>query len=111
MGKNAYAQKIKARKELGEYILKRWTCQLCLDAMSLALNDPEIMGKDTFGRERLTRLGEGFNKYFDEIYPALTKNEKASYLRAVVDRRLHQILGDDFLAWEERYEYWNDREI
>lgn len=109
--KNAYAKALQKKRELREYFIKRWTCQLCLDAMSLALNDPKFMGKDTFGKERLTRLSEGFNEYFDEIYPALTKNEKASYMRAVVDRRLRQILGDDFLAWEERYEYWNDREI
>ena len=109
--KNAYAQKIKTKREIKEFILKQWICQVCLDAMSLALNDPEVMGKDTFGKERLTRLGEGFNKYFDQIYPALTKNEKASYLRTKVDQRLRQILGDDFLTWDKRYEGWKEHGI
>lgn len=109
--KNAYAQELKKKREIHEFLLKQWTCQVCLDAMSLALNDPEVMGKDTFGKERLTRLGEGFNKYFDQIYPALTKNEKASYLRVKVDQRLRQILGDEFLTWENRYEGWTEHGI
>ena len=111
MAKNAYAIELQKKKEIREFIFKQWICQCCLDAISIALNDPEVMGRDTFGKARLARLNVGFIKYFEMIYPALTKNEKASYIREDVDRRLRQIHGEELLEWGKRYEGWNERGI
>jgi len=111
MAKNEYAIALRKKKEIREFIFKQWICQCCLDAISIALNDPEVMGRDTFGHERLARLNAGFQKYFEMIYPALTQNEKASYIREDVDRRLRQIHGAELLEWGKRYEGWNERGI
>ena len=37
--------------------------QQIIDCVSLALRDPEIMGKDTFGRDRLLKVVNGVGKY------------------------------------------------
>lgn len=111
MGKNEYAKQIQARKKLEAEIYQRWSTQLCMDVMTLALNDPEIMGKDTFGRERLTRLNEGFNRIYDEAAIALTTRPEASYARAKIDERLMRINGEDFSPWSDRYYLWDDKGI
>lgn len=111
MGKNDYAKRLNEARQRRETVIKLWMAQLCFDATSLALNDPEIMGKDVFGRKRLVKLDKGLNKWFSQIYPSLTGAEEASYIRAKVDERLKEIYGDDFVPWPERYENWDDSGI
>ena len=42
MGKNDYAKRLQARKQLESEITQRWTAQLCLDVITIVLNDPEV---------------------------------------------------------------------
>lgn len=39
--------------------------QQIMDMMSLTLNDPDIMDKDTFGKERLLKIVNAIGKYID----------------------------------------------
>ena len=43
---NAYLAKREADRKLASEITQRWTAQLCLDVMTIVLNDPAVMGKD-----------------------------------------------------------------
>lgn len=102
--KNAYAKKLQEKKRLQEYFVKKWTAQMCMDVMTIVLNDSEIMGKDTFGRERLKRIGEAFNKQFAECLIALLPHPENEYMRVKIDEAIKRIMGTDALTWNERYE-------
>lgn len=115
MAKNEYARKLRERKEaeraLAAEIVKAWTAQLCLDVMTIVLNDPEVMGKDVFGTQRLKKVEQAFNEEFPKWVVGLTEDVKASYTREKMDERLVKIWGDEFQRWPQRYELWNDRGI
>lgn len=111
MGKNAYARELLARKQRETDIIQDWTGQLCLDVMTLVLNDPEVMGKNVMGKSRLQKIGEAFNRYYKECSLALTKDVEASYIREKIDQRLIEIWGEDFDRWPARYTSWRDKGI
>ncbi len=115
MAKNEYAKKLQAKREqerqMASEIIQRWTAQLCLDVMTIVLNDPQVMGRDVFGKERLSRIGASFTERYKECIVGLTADVKASYIREVIDRRLSQIWGEDFEKWPERYYMWDDKGI
>lgn len=111
MAKNAYAKELQKRKQLQVEIIQDWMGQLCLDVMTLVLNDPDVMGKNVMGKGRLKKIGEAFNRYMNECSLSLTKDVEASYIREKIDARLIEIWGEDFKKWPERYTYWDDRGI
>lgn len=111
MAKNDYAKRIQQRKQLESEIIQRWTAQLCLDTMTIVLNDPEVMGRDVFGKERLQKIGEAFSRYYGECIIGLSPDVKASYVREKLDERLRRIWGETFESWTERYYLWEDKGI
>lgn len=111
MAKNDFARRLQARKQLESEIIQRWTAQLCLDCMTLVLNDPEVMGKDIFGPARLQKLGEAFNREYERFIVGLSPDVSASYVRDKMDERLERIWGPEFEKWPERYYLWNDKGI
>lgn len=94
---NAYRQ---AEKET--YI------QFMTDTLVLTLNDPEIMGKDVFGKKRLQKVIEGWGKKYDQYCGALLPDDEADYHQIKLDERLSQIFGDDFEKFGKRYYWLND---
>lgn len=80
--------------------------QQMLDMMSLVLRDPDIMGKDTFGKDRLLKVVKGIGEYIDAYQKAWEKDEETDYFRAKLDAALAEAYGegmhDTFL---KRYEY------
>ena len=80
--------------------------QQILDLASLVLRDPEIMGKDTFGKERLIKVVKGVGAYIDFYQKAWEKDEETDYYRSKLDAALAEAYGeglhDSFL---QRYEF------
>lgn len=80
--------------------------QQIIDLVSLVLRDPEIMGKDTFGRDRLLKVVNGVGEYIDLYQKAWEKDDETDYYRAKLDAALVEAYGqelhDSFL---ERYEF------
>ena len=80
--------------------------QQIIDMMSCVLRDADIMGNDTFGKERLLKVVKGIGDYLDYYYPAFEKTDETDYYRAKLDARLADAYGegmhDTFL---KRYEY------
>lgn len=83
--------------------------QQILDMVSLVLRDPDIMGKDTFGKDRLLKVVKGVGEYIDTYQKAWEKDDETDYYRAKLDDALAQAYGeglhDSFL---QRYEYCAD---
>jgi hypothetical protein len=83
--------------------------QQILDMMSIVLNDPDIMGRDTFGKERLMKVVKGIGECLDYYQKAWERDDETDYYRVKMDKELARIYGpelhDSFL---ERYQMCPD---
>ena len=106
MGKNGYLEKQKALKSGFFEAGLRSGRQQILDMVSLVLRDPDIMGKDTFGKDRLIKVVKGVGEYIDTYQKAWERDDETDYYRAKLDEALAQAYGeslhDSFL---QRYEF------
>lgn len=80
--------------------------QQILDLLSLVLRDPEIVGKDIFGKDRLIKVVNGIGDYIDLYQQAWEKTDETDYYRAKLDAALAEAYGeglhDSFL---QRYQF------
>ena len=80
--------------------------QVIIDMMVLTLRDPEIMGKDIFGKDRLLKVVKGIEHYMDVFDQAFQATDETDYYRAKLDAALAEAFGegmhDTFL---KRYEF------
>lgn len=106
MGRNGYLDRQK--KIVGAYrqAEKETYIQFMTDTLILTLNDPEVMGKDVFGKKRIEKVVLAWGKVYDEFHGALEKGDEADFFQEVLDRRLKRVLGEkDFHPFRERYEW------
>lgn len=61
------------------------TQQMC-DYISLALRDPEIMGKDTFSGTRILKVLRRVNEIMQEFRPAFLQVDEADYYQERLDK-------------------------
>lgn len=103
---NAYLERQKAIKDGYFYTGLQCGRQQILDMVTLVLRDPDIMGKDIFGKDRLLKVIQGVGEYIDTYQKAWEKDDETDYYRAKLDEALEQAYGqslhDSFL---KRYEY------
>lgn len=80
--------------------------QQIIDMLSLSLRDSEIMGKDTFGKDRLLKVIKGIDDYLGTFQKAFERDDETDYYRAKLDDALACAYGeelhDSFLT---RYEF------
>lgn len=80
--------------------------QQIMDMMSLVLRDPDIMGKDTFGKDRLLKVVKGIGDYIDMFQPAWEKTDETDYYRAQLDKALAEAYGEGMHdSFMKRYEF------
>lgn len=102
---NAYLDKQKAVKRAYFDAGLQSGRQQIIDMLSLVLRDPEIMGKDIFGKERLLKVVKGIGDYIDFYQPAWQKTDETDYYQKKLDDNLAEAYGgalkDSFFS---RYE-------
>lgn len=80
--------------------------QQIIDMVSLVLRDPDIMGKDTFGKERLLKVVQGIDEYIAKYQPAWQRSDETDYYRAKLDAALAEAYGEGLHnSFLQRYEY------
>ena len=94
MSSNGYLQRQKEQLDRYRQAEKETFTQYMVDMFSIVLNDPEVMGKDVFGKKRLRRVMEAVSKTYDQYILALTANPEADYYQTKLDARLAAITGD-----------------
>ena len=105
MPKNDFLRKMQAQKELEIQRQRLFSFQWCADAAILAAND-------VFQRkgEKLVEFHKAFDEYARMIAQMTLDDAKADksivYTKEKLDGRLKELLGDDFVPWEERYRFW-----
>ena len=96
---NSFLARIEARKEAEKLQTLRFTRQVMMDCMAIALND--VCG---FGADRIKKVVDAVSENyceFADIVNADTADQE--YAWAKMDRKLSQICGEYFVPWEERY--------
>ena len=106
MAKNAFLEKQRAvQRGFFEAGLQSGRQQI-LDMLTLVLRDPDIMGKDTFGKDRLLKVVKGIGEYIDTYQKAWERDAETDYYRDKLDAALAEAFGegmhDTFL---KRYEF------
>ena len=105
MAKNDFLAKQKAtQKAYFEAGLHSGRQQI-MDMLSLVLRDPDIMGKDTFGKERLCRVVTGISDYIDKYQPAWEKSDDADYYQQKMDDALADAYGGLADSFYQRYQF------
>lgn len=106
MGKNAFLVQQKAmQKAFFDAGLQSGRQQI-MDMLSLVLRDPAIMGKDTFGKERLCKVVQGIGEYIDKYQPAWEKCDDADYYQKKLDDALADAYGDGLAdRFYKRYQF------
>lgn len=106
MGRNGYLEKRQAAIDVYRQAEKQTHIQFMTDTLMLTLNDPEVMGKDVFGKERIKKLVDAWGKTFDTFHGALESGDEADYYQEKMDLALKRLLGEtDFQPFPERYDW------
>ena len=65
MGKNGFLERQRIERQAYFDAGLQMGRQQILDMMCITLNDPDIMSKDTFGKDRLLKVVNGIGDYID----------------------------------------------
>lgn len=104
-GKNGYLKQRRAEIEAYRQAEKETYIQYMTDMLMVTLNDPEVMGKDVFGEQRIAKIVDAMGKKFDQYHGALEDIPEADYLQEKLDRRLEPIAGKRFVPFTDRYKW------
>lgn len=77
--------------------------QRTVDMLCLVLHDPEIMGKNTFGAERLKTVVKAIQEREETFREAFLNNPESDWWQEALDRGLREIFGDRLEPFEKRY--------
>lgn len=109
MGKNGFLERQRIERQAYFDAGLQMGRQQILDCMSIVLNDQEIMGKDTFGRDRLLKVVNGIGEYIDVFQKAWERDDETDYYRVKLDEHLARIYGVELHdTFSKRYEYCSD---
>lgn len=109
MKKSGYLKKQKTTVNIYRQAEKDTYIQFMVDMFMLTLNDPEVMGRDVFGKERITRVVEAVSQKFDQYHGALERGDEQDYYQVKMDDGLKSILGEEgFVPFRERYGWIRD---
>ena len=80
--------------------------QQIIDMLSLVLRDQDIMGKDTFGKDRLIKVVQGVSEYIDTYQKAWEKDDETDYYQKKLDASLADAYGEKLHdSFHERYPF------
>ena len=106
MAKNAYLENQRALQSAFFNAGLQSGRQQIIDLVSLVLRDPDIMGRDTFGKDRLLKVVKGIGEYIDMYQPAWEKTDETDYYRAKLDDALAEAYGEGLHnSFHQRYEF------
>lgn len=107
MGKrNGYLDRKAQRDIVMQEATRQTYVQYMTDILVMTLNDPAVMGKDVFGKTRITKVLKECGKKYDTYHAALEKGGESDYFRVKIDEAIKRIIGEsDFVPFDQRYEW------
>lgn len=103
MSKNGFLEKQRALQQGFLDVGEEMGMQKMWDYVQLALRDPNVMGKDTLGKERLTRVFNRLKELADSYHTAFTDDKEADVYQEKLDANLREIWGGELSPFYERY--------
>lgn len=79
--------------------------QQMADFLAIVLNNPNVMGKDVFGKKRLEKVLDALSECFGIYKLAYTNHDEADYWRKVLDEELNHIYHGEAGTFLQRYPY------
>lgn len=103
--RNTYLQKQLAIKQGFLDVGMDTGFQKCWDLLQIVLHDPEVMGKDTFGNERIKKIYWAMKELERDLGIAWlpTTEKEADVKQRNLDALLGEIWGDELSTFYERY--------
>lgn len=109
MGKNGFLERQRVERQAFFDAGLQMGRQQILDGLSIVLNDPAIMKKDVFGKDRLLAVVKGIGNFIDTYEKAWQKDDEADYWQVKLDEILAKIYGDGMHdTFSKRYEFCSD---
>ena len=102
MGSNGYLARKNAMYQGFLDAGERLGMQKMWDYIQLTLRDPDVMGKDTFGKKRLEDIYKNINILADRYHICFTADKEADYYQEELDSLLRRDC-DEFSPFYERY--------
>ena len=103
--KNAYLEKQRKLQQGFLDVGEEMGIQKICDYLHVALRDPEVVGKDIYGRKRFDKLFKKLNELANYYQTAFTDDKEADVVQEDLDRNLKEVYGDDFQDFHTRYPY------
>ena len=76
--------------------------QQIMDYLTIALRDPNVVGSDIFGKERILKVFAAIEALDKEFVDAYTVGAEADYLQEKLDRMLREVYGDALIPFRVR---------
>ena len=106
MGKNDFQARLQAAKNAYFQAGLESGRQQILDMMTLVLRDPEIMGKDIFGKDRLLKVVKGIGEKIDDYELAWRRDDETDHVQKQLDQNLAEAYGEELKdSFHVRYPY------
>lgn len=105
MAKNGFLKNQQAMKQGFLDVGMDTGFQKCWDLLQIVLHDKKVMGKDTFGKERIKKIFWAMKELEKELGTAWmpTKYNDSDVKQRNLDAALKEIWGDELCTFYERY--------
>lgn len=106
---NPFLAKINDAKQEAFVVGCDITAQQMFDLMCVVLNDPDVMGKDVFGADRLRKVRQAMADAERFYHQAWLNQPESDYYQEKIDAQLRKIFGE-IEPFKNRYPYikeWN----
>ena len=105
MAKNDLMKRMQEREQAALDVGEEMGIQKMWDYMQLALRDPDVVGKDVFGKERLKKLYKKMAEHAKYFHDCFTMHPEADVRQEEMDKLLGEVWGDELQPFNERYPY------
>lgn len=105
MAKNDYQARLRAAQQAYLDIGEEMGIQKAWDYIQIVLRDPEVMGKNVFGKGKMKTVYTKLSEVADHYKTAFSEDKEADYRQEELDGVLKEIWEDDLVPFNERYPY------
>lgn len=105
MAKNDYLERQRKIQQTYLDIGEEMGIQKAWDYIQIVLRNPEVMGKNAFGKGKMKKVYEELAKVSDHYKTAFSDDKEADYRQEELDGVLREIWEDDLVPFKDRYPY------
>lgn len=105
MGKNDYLERQRKIQQTYLDIGEEMGIQKAWDYIQIILRDPELMGKNAFGKGKMKIAYAKLSEVAEHYKTAFTDDVEADYIQEELDGVLREIWKEDLVPFRDRYPY------